>query len=91
MPHGTSGPKRHEPVERASDLRVGARYRVEGILHVYVGPALLPASHRPVCVFERAEWRPNTADQLLFTLIDEVGVPNSVTGKAPILPSPDLT
>ena len=91
MPHGPSSPKRHQPVERASDLRVGARYRVEGILHVYVGPALLPASHRPVCVFERAEWRPNPADQLPFTLVDEIGVPESVTGKAPHSPSLDLT
>ena len=67
------------PVVSADDLVPASRYRVHGILHDYVGSALLPDSHRMVRVFCRAEWRPNTDDQLAFTLVDDTAIPNSVT------------
>ena len=60
-------------------LRSGARYRVKGVLHEYMGPADLPNDNGRGHVFLRTEWRPNTPGQLPFTLVSEEAVDASVT------------
>lgn len=59
-------------------LIIGLRYRVDGILHEYLGPALLPGGTDVAHVFLRNEWRPNTLGQLPLTLVDETGLDESV-------------
>lgn len=59
-------------------LLIGLRYRVEGILHEYLGPARLPGGSDIAHVFLRNEWRPNTPDQLPLTLVEESKVDETV-------------
>lgn len=59
-------------------LFVGLRYRVEGILHEYLGPARLPGGEI-AHVFLRNEWRPDTQGQLPLTLVEESTVDEVVT------------
>ena len=59
-------------------LLVGLRYRVEGILHEYLGPARLPGGSDIAHVFLRNEWRPNTPGQLPLTIVEESAVDKSV-------------
>jgi len=59
------------PITPAKNLIIGLRYRVGGILHEYLGEALLPDESGVAHVFLRNEWRPNTAQQLPLTLIRE--------------------
>jgi hypothetical protein len=58
-------------------LTIGLRYRVDGILHEYLGPAQLPDSEI-AHVFLRNEWRPDTPGQLPLTLVAESQVDRSV-------------
>lgn len=60
-------------------LLIGLRYRVEGILHEYLGPARLPDGSGLAHVFLRNEWRPNTSGQLPLTLVAEDDVDDAVT------------
>lgn len=60
-------------------LLIGLRYRVEGILHEYLGPARLPDGSKLAHVFLRNEWRPNTPSQLPLTLVAEDDVDEAVT------------
>lgn len=60
-------------------LWVGLRYRVEGILHEYLGPARLPGGSDIAHVFLRNEWRPDTPGQLPLTLVKESEVDEAVT------------
>jgi hypothetical protein len=60
-------------------LLIGLRYRVEGILHEYLGPARLPGESGIAHVFLRNEWRPNTPDQLPLTLVEASAVEAVVT------------
>lgn len=60
-------------------LLIGLPYRVEGILHEYLGPARLPDGSKLAHVFLRDEWRPNTPGQLPLTLVGEVDVDDAVT------------
>ena len=60
-------------------LLIGLRYRVEGILHEYLGPARLPGGSDIAHVFLRNEWRPNTPGQLPITLVEELKVDDVVT------------
>lgn len=60
-------------------LFIGLRYRVEGILHEYLGPARLPGGADIAHVFLRNEWRPNTPGQLPLTLVEEANVDKVVT------------
>lgn len=60
-------------------LLIGLRYRVEGILHEYLGPARLPDGSKLAHVFLRNEWRPNTPGQLPLTLVAEDDVDDAVT------------
>jgi len=60
-------------------LLIGLRYRVEGILHEYLGPACLPGGSDIAHVFLRNEWRPNTPGQLPITLVEESTVDDVVT------------
>lgn len=60
-------------------LLIGLRYRVEGILHEYLGPALLPDSSKVAHVFLRNEWRSSTPGQLPLTLVEEDDVDDAVT------------
>ncbi|MGH8952674.1 MAG: hypothetical protein ACRDX9_14795 [Acidimicrobiia bacterium] len=60
-------------------LNVGSAYLVNGILHDYLGPAIAPDSGGRVHAFRRREWRPNTPDQLLVSLVAEDAVEGSVT------------
>lgn len=60
-------------------LLIGLRYRVEGILHEYLGPARLPGGSGLAHVFLRNEWRPNTPGQLPLTLVGEDDVDDAVT------------
>ena len=62
----------------AKRLIIGLRYRVEGILHEYLGSALLPDSTQVAHVFLRNEWRPNTPNQLPLTLVHEADVGHTV-------------
>ena len=55
-------------------LTVGLRYRVDGILHEYLGPAQLPDRGGIAHVFLRNEWRPDTPGQLQLTLVTEAQV-----------------
>lgn len=59
-------------------LLIGLRYRVEGILHEYLGPARLPGGSDIAHVFLRNEWRPNTPGQLPLTLVEESKVDETV-------------
>lgn len=59
-------------------LLIGLRYRVEGILHEYLGPARLPDGSGTAHVFLRNEWRPNTPGQLPLTLVEESTVDETV-------------
>jgi hypothetical protein len=59
-------------------LLIGLRYRVEGILHEYLGPARLPGGSDIAHVFLRNEWRPNTPGQLPITLVEELKVDDVV-------------
>lgn len=61
------------------NLRIGVRYRVNGILHEYLGPAHLPDEEALAHVFLRNEWRPNTPGQLPLTLVRDTAVDQSVT------------
>jgi len=65
-------------ITTAKNLIIGLRYRVGGILHEYIGDALLPDGTGVAHVFLRNEWRPNTAHQLPLTLIREDDVELSV-------------
>lgn len=60
-------------------LFIGLRYRVEGILHEYLGPARLPGGSEIAHVFLRNEWRPDSAGQLPLTLVEESTVDALVT------------
>jgi hypothetical protein len=60
-------------------LLIGLRYRVEGILHEYLGPARLPGESGIAHVFLRNEWRPNTPGQLPLTLVEASAVEAVVT------------
>jgi hypothetical protein len=60
-------------------LFIGLRYRVEGILHEYLGPARLPGRSEIAHVFLRNEWRPDTPGQLPLTLVEESTVDELVT------------
>lgn len=60
-------------------LLIGLRYRVEGILHEYLGTAQLPNDSGLAHVFLRNEWRPNTPGQLPLTLVAEDDVADAVT------------
>lgn len=60
-------------------LLIGLRYRVEGILHEYLGPARLPGGSAIAHVFLRNEWRPDTPGQLPLTLVVESTVDEVVT------------
>lgn len=60
-------------------LFIGLRYRVEGILHEYLGPARLPGGSEIAHVFLRNEWRPDTSGQLPLTLVEESTVDELVT------------
>lgn len=60
-------------------LFVGLRYRVEGVLHEYLGPAQLPGGSEIAHVFLRNEWRPDTLGQLPLTLVEESTVDEVVT------------
>lgn len=60
-------------------LFIGLRYRVEGILHEYLGPALLPGGSDIAHVFLRNEWRSETPGQLPLTLVEESKVDRVVT------------
>ena len=60
-------------------LLIGLRYRVEGILHEYLGTARLPGGSEIAHVFLRNEWRPHTPDQLPLTLVEESTVDEVVT------------
>jgi hypothetical protein len=60
-------------------LLIGLRYRVDGILHEYLGRAFLPGSDRIAHVFLRNEWRPDTPDQLPLTLVDDSQADEMVT------------
>jgi hypothetical protein len=60
-------------------LFIGLRYRVEGILHEYLGPARLPGGSEIAHVFLRNEWRPDTPGQLPLTLVEESTVDELVT------------
>lgn len=64
---------------RLVKLLIGLRYRVEGVLHEYLGPARLPDGSRIGHVFLRNEWRPNTPHQLPLTLVDELRLDDKVT------------
>ena len=59
-------------------LAIGLRYRVDGILHEYLGPAQLPDRGGIAHVFLRNEWRPDTPGQLPLTLVAEDHVDRSV-------------
>jgi len=61
------------------NLFIGLRYRVEGILHEYLGPARLPGGSDIAHVFLRNEWRPNTPGQLPLTLVEESTIDEVVT------------
>lgn len=60
-------------------LFIGLRYRVEGILHEYLGPARLPSGLDIAHVFLRNEWRPDTPGQLPLTLVEESKIDEVVT------------
>lgn len=60
-------------------LLIGLRYRVDGILHEYLGEAVLPHSDTTAHVFLRNEWRPNTPDQLPLTIVVDSNVEETVT------------
>jgi hypothetical protein len=60
-------------------LLIGLRYRVNGILHEYLGEAVLPHSNTTAHVFLRNEWRPNTPDQLPLTIVRTSDVGKTVT------------
>jgi len=60
-------------------LFIGLRYRVEGVLHEYLGPARLPGESALAHVFLRNEWRPDTPGQLPLTLVEESEVDMAVT------------
>lgn len=60
-------------------LLIGLRYRVEGILHEYLGPARLPGGSELAHVFLRNEWRPNTPGQLPLTIVAEPEVDDTVS------------
>jgi hypothetical protein len=59
-------------------LLIGLRYRVDGILHEYLGQAALPRSDALAHVFLRNEWRPNTPDQLPLTIVVDSDVEETV-------------
>ena len=61
------------------NLHVGLRYKVDGVLHEYLGPARLPRGTEIVHVFLRNEWRPDTPGQLPLTLIEDPEVDDVVT------------
>ena len=58
---------------------VGSPYRVDGILHDYLGQAMTPETGKLVHAFRRREWRPDTPGQHLVTLVDEDSVERSVS------------
>lgn len=60
-------------------LLIGLRYRVDGILHEYLGEAVLPHSDTTVHVFLRNEWRPNTPDQHPLMIVVDSDVEETVT------------
>lgn len=60
-------------------LLIGLRYRVEGVLHEYLGSARLPDGSGIAHVFLRNEWRPDTPDQLPLTLVADGNVDESVS------------
>ncbi|HEY5890182.1 MAG TPA: hypothetical protein VIW94_05740 [Acidimicrobiia bacterium] len=59
--------------------RSGVTYRVDGILHEYLGLASVSDGDTPVHVFMRREWRPLTSGQMPFTVISEKEISKSVT------------
>jgi hypothetical protein len=60
-------------------LLIGLRYRVDGILHEYLGQAFLPHSDTIAHVFLRNEWRPDTPDQLPLTIVEDSEIEETVT------------
>jgi hypothetical protein len=63
----------------AVQLLIGLRYRVDGILHEYLGRASLPGSDSIAHVFIRNEWRPDTPNQLPLTLVEDSHAGDMVT------------
>jgi hypothetical protein len=61
-----------------TNLIIGLRYRVNGILHEYLGEALLPDGDEVGHVFLRNEWRPNTPNQLPLTIVAQPQVGQAV-------------
>lgn len=60
-------------------LFIGIRYRVDGVLHEYLGPARLPGESDIAHVFMRNEWLPDTPGQLTLTLVADQDVDEMVT------------
>lgn len=83
MCHGGQRPlatrQRRGGVTKSKKLTIGLRYRVNGILHEYLGEAGLPSGGGLAHVFLRNEWRPNTPDQLPLTIVDDDAVEELVT------------
>jgi hypothetical protein len=63
-------------------LSVGSIYRVNGVLHDYLGPAISPDTGGLIHAFGRREWLPDIPDQLLVTLITETSLNRSVTHRS---------
>jgi hypothetical protein len=61
------------------NLRIGLRYRVDGVLHEDLGTAYLPDGESVAHVFLRNEWRPDTGGLLPLTLVDDKVVDESVS------------
>jgi hypothetical protein len=60
-------------------LLTGARYRVDGVLHEYLGEAMVPDAGRKGHVFLRSEWRPFIEDQLPLTIVNSQDVDRLVS------------
>lgn len=63
---------------RGVRLAMRRRYRVNGILHEYLGKALSPDHQSTVHVFRRNEWRPNTPDQFPLTIVLDADIDHTV-------------
>lgn len=81
-----SGGTRATTTSGSPRLRVDQRCRVDGILHVYLGPTRLDDDEDLLHAFARCEWRPNTPDQLPVTLVRHTDLAASVapTRRSPI-------
>lgn len=70
-----------EVISFAATIRLngGSTYRVNGVLHDYLGPTVSPDTGGLLHAFRRREWRPDTPDQLPVTLVPDAEVGWSVT------------